>query len=429
MSKDYFDDEKLRYENIEIPDELDFMVKKALKKGREKRKIKSIYKYGVAIASTFLVFVLIVNIFPTVAYAMSKVPGLDKLVELVTFDKGFDNAIEEGLVKEINFEEEQNGVKLKVNTVAGDWKRLWIGYELSGDIDFGYDTIVVTNEGGVSWSTFYTEPYNIKNEQGTQESYIEMAFDKFNEEFTLEFNIYDKGKYIESDLNKEYLASFFVPIKLDGEIFNSELINISIDNTIINTEIGDVEIITLKSSKTRTVMEFKLNSDIYDYMNFENPRLIDNEGNEYEISSYYASKNDENSLIEFQGEIKDNIKSLIFKFDKLYYAEKNNRKIIVDLKNEIVKSNDYKFEFVSFIGDELTLKAESVEGISFESVIYDNGDELFSESGTSCINQGDEYYVKSYLKLNNPNVDEIELKIGWIMKDKVNGGAVELIKK
>ena len=425
MSKDYFDDEKLRYENIEIPDELDFMVKKALKKGREKRKIKSIYKYGVAIASTFLVFVLIVNIFPTVAYAMSKVPGFDKLVELVTFDKGFDNAIEEGLVKEINFEEEQNGVKLKVNTVAGDWKRLWIGYELSGDIDFGYDTIVVTNEGGVSWSTFYTEPYNIKNEQDTQESYIEMAFDKFNEEFTLEFNIYDKGKYIESDLNKEYLASFSVPIKLDGEVFNSELINISIDNTIINTEIGDVEIITLKSSKTRTVMEFKINSDIYDYMNFENPRLIDNEGNEYEISSYYTSKNDENSLIEFQGEIKDNIKSLIFKFDKLYYDEKNNIKI----KNEIVKYNDYKFEFVSFIGDELTLKAESVEGISFESVIYDNGDELFSESGTSCINQGDEYYVKSYLKLNNPNVDEIELKIGWIMKDKVNGGAVELIKK
>ena len=126
MSNIYFDDDKLKYENIEIPEELDFMIKKTLKEGQERRRFKTIYKYGIGIVSTFLVFVLLVNIFPTVAYAMSKVPGLDKLVELVTFDKGFDNAIEEGLVKEINFEEEQNGVKLKLNTIAGDWKRLWV---------------------------------------------------------------------------------------------------------------------------------------------------------------------------------------------------------------------------------------------------------------------------------------------------------------
>ena len=30
MSKNYLDDEKLRYENIEIPEELDFMVRKTL---------------------------------------------------------------------------------------------------------------------------------------------------------------------------------------------------------------------------------------------------------------------------------------------------------------------------------------------------------------------------------------------------------------
>ena len=64
-------------------------------------------------------------------------------------------------------------------------------------------------------------------------------------------------KYIESNLNKEYLASFSVPIKLEEEIFNSELINIPIDNTVINTEIGDIEIVSLKSSKTRSVMEFR----------------------------------------------------------------------------------------------------------------------------------------------------------------------------
>lgn len=431
MSNIYFDDEKLKYENIEIPEELDFIIKKTLKEGREKRRFKTIYKYSIGIASTFLVFVLLVNMFPTVAYAMSKVPGLDKLVELVTFDKGFDNAIEEGLVKEINFQEEQNGVKLKVNTIAGDWKRLWVGYEILGEIDFGFDVSVITEDGGVSWSTFYTEPYSITNEEGGQESYIEISFDKFNEEFTLKFNIYDKGKYVESNLNKEYIASFSVPIKLEEEIFNSELINIPIDNTVINTEIGDLEIVSLKSSKTRTVMEFKLNSDIYDYMTFENPRLIDDKGKEYKISSSYESKGIENNCIEFQGEIKEDIKSLTFIFDDLYYARKDDRKIIVDLKNKVVEKNDYNFEFISLIGNELTLKADSVKSVSFENIILENGDDLISESGTSCIGDEDsgEYYVKSYLRVNDPNVDKVELEIGWIMKDKVEGNSIELIEK
>ena len=421
MSNSYFEHDKLKYENIEIPEELDFMVKKTLKEGREKRRFKTIYKYGIGIVSTFLVFVLLVNIFPTVAYAMSKVPGLDKLVELVTFDKGFDNAIEEGLVKEVNFEEEQNGVKLKVNTIAGDWKRLWIGYEISGEIDFGFDVSVITEDSGVSWSTFYTEPYSIINEEGEQESYIEVAFNKFNEEFTLKFNIYDKEKYVESNLNKEYLASFSVPIKLE-EIFNSELINIPIDNTVINTEIGDVKIVSLKSSKTRIVMEFKLNSDIYDYMTFENPRLIDDKGREYKISSSYASKGIENNFIELQGEIKENIKSLTFVFDDLYYARKDDRKIIVE-------DNDYNIEFVSLIGNELTLKSDFVRSISFDNIILENGEDLITESGESCIEDKDKYYVKSYIKLNDTNVDKVELKIGWIMKDKVKGDSIKLIEK
>ena len=431
MSKNYLDDEKLRYENIEIPEELDFMVRKTLKEGRRKRNLKKFYKYGSGIACTFLLFVVLVNIFPNVAYAMSKVPGLDKLIELVTFDKGFDNAVEEGLVKEINFQEQKNGVKLKVNTIAGDWKRLWLGYEISGEKNLGVDISIVTETGGVSWSTFYTEPYSIKNEEGEQESYIEIAFEEFNEEFTLEFNVYDNEKGRKNDLSKEYLASFSVPIKLEKEIFNSELMDISLDNTIINTEIGDIEVVSLKTSKTRTIMEFKLNSDIYDYMTFENPRLIDNEGNEYEVSSSYASQGFENNFIELQGEIKESIKSLTFVFDEMYYARKDNRNIIIDLKNKGVKPNDYNIEFVSFIGNNITLKAKDVKSISFDNIILENGESLISESGVSCISdeENNEYYVKSYLKLNDTILDEVKLKIFWIMKDSVKGDYIELIKQ
>ena len=67
----------------------------------------------------------------------------------------------------------------------------------------------------------------------------------------------------------------------------------------------------------------------------------------------------------------------------------------------------------------------------FENIILENGDDLISESGTSCIGDEDssEYYVKSYLRINDPNVDKIELKIGWIMKSKIEGNSIELIEK
>lgn len=434
MSNSYFDDDKLKYENIEIPEELDFMVKKTLKEGREKRRFKTIYKYGIGIVSTFLVFVLLVNIFPTVAYAMSKFPGLDKLVELVTFDKGFDNAIEEGLVKEINFEEEQNGVKLKVNTIAGDWKRLWIGYEINIEDDYGVDIrIVDKNTGEGIGSTMWNVLDGQNSDENNSENYLEVGFNEFVDEFVIEFNIYEKKNEIENMLNENYISSFNVPIKLESKIFNSPLREIKLDNNIVSTDVGDIEIISLKTCKTRTVIEFKLNSNKYYYMNFENPRLIDNEKNEYKVSSFMetAKEGSNSRYIELQGEIKDNIKSLTFKFDSLYYAGKENRNIVVDLKNKLVEPNDYNFEFVSLIEDELILKAEEVESVSFENIILENGDNLISESGTSCIGDEDsgEYYVKSYLRVNDPNVDKVELEIGWIMKDKVEGNSIELIVK
>ena len=434
MSNSYFYDDKLKYENMEIPEELEFMVNKTLKKGRGKRRLKTIYKYSIGLVSTFLVFVSLVNIFPKVAYAMSKIPALNKLVELVTFDKGFDNAVKDGLVKEINFEEEQNGIKLKVNTIAGDWKRLWIGYEMNIEEDHGVnirilDKNAVEGIGSSMWSVLDGE----NSDENNYESYLEVGFNEFVEEFIIEFNIYDNKNEIYNVLNENYISSFKVPIKLESEIFNSPLRDVKLDNNVVSTDIGDIEIISLKTCKTRTVMEFKLNSNKYDYMNFENPRLIDNEGNEYKVSSFMetAKEGSSNRYIELQGEIKDNIRSLTFKFNSMYYARKDNRNIIVDLKNKVVEANDYNFEFVSLIGDELILKAQDVESVSFENIILDNGDELISESGVSCIgdkNSGD-YYVKSYLKLKDSNVDKVELQIGWIMKDYVKGISTNLIIK
>lgn len=448
MDKNYFENEKLQYENIEIPEELDFMVKKTLKEGKRRRDRKIVYKYTSGIAASFLAFVLLVNMFPKVAYAASLIPGVDKLVEFVTFDKGFTNAVDKGLTKELNYIQEKDGVKLIVNGLAGDYKRLWIGYELIGNDNYEIQVNIkdsLTGEDvpvGISFG----------NPQITADSgngYLEIAFQEFVENFNLNITVGKKGVSeevitIEEGISKDdeegtyfernnigYVTAFNVPITLEKEVFGNMLKEVKLDNYIMNTDIFDIKLKKIETSKTRIVMTLNLESDEYEYMGFKNPKLIDDKGNEYITSSFYFSENElKDKCIEFSGEISDDIKSLKFICDGVYYAKKDERDISVDLIKGDVEENPYGIEFVSFKNKVLTLRTTNVESLSFEEILDENGEYIVSTRGLSTRGNEEEgtYEVLSYLKVEADNIEELGLKVRWILKDRTEGIEVELIK-
>lgn len=448
MDKKYFEEEKLEYENINIPEELDFMITKTLKEGREKRKRRIIYKYTSGIVASFLTFVLLVNIFPKVAYAASLIPGIDKLVEFVTFDKGFNNAIDEGLTKNLNYVKEKDGVKLIVNGLAGDYKRLWVDYELIGNDKYDVYIRVIDSITGeevpVGIGFHYPETGDMKK------GYLEIAFQEFVEDFNLEIkvgkrNICDEAVKIGDNLiaqgneegdffernNIEYITTFNVPITLEKEVFGDVSKEVKLDNSIMETDIGDIKIKEFETSKTRIVMNFNLESEKYDYMGFENPKLVDDKGNEYPKSSFYFSSNEDGeNLIEFSGEIKDDIKSLKFICDGMYYVNKDKMSINVDLLKGYVEENPYGIEFISYKDKILTLKSSEIQGLSFEESLKENGDVLVLSQGQSshCNVDGEVYELLSYLKIYDESLDRLELKIFSVLKDKTKEFEVYLIK-
>lgn len=446
MDKKYFEDEKLQYENIDIPEELDFMVNKTLKEGRMKRKRRIIYKCTSGIAASFLTFVLLVNIFPRVAYAASLIPGLDKLVELITFDKGFTNAVDEGLTKEMNYIEEKDGVKLIVNGLAGDYKRLWISYDLIGSDNYIVEAKVINKNTGEEIASMIS--FNGYMEGETKGAYLEIGFTEYIEEFDLELKVGKKetenseaqvGEVLSEDEdgsgffereNIDYITTFSVPIKLEKEIFGNVLKEVEISNNIIETEVGDIIIDKIETSKTRIVMKFNLESEIYDFMSFKNPTLIDNVGNKYVSSSSFISGDElGNKYLEFEGELDKNIKTLKFTCDGIYYANKDDRNIKINLEKKYIEENNYNIEFVSYRDNILTLKAMDIEGLSFEGVLDENGESIISSEGTSFTSDnGENYEVKSYIKIENYNLEKIELKIFWILKDLTNPVDSYLIK-
>lgn len=90
---------KKEYEDIPIPKELDEVISKTL---RQKRNKKRIYIWPISIAAAIL-FTATVNLSPHAAEAMSKIPVVKKIIEVITFNR---------------FKEERNTTSIDVKTPA-----------------------------------------------------------------------------------------------------------------------------------------------------------------------------------------------------------------------------------------------------------------------------------------------------------------------
>ena len=349
--KDLFNKEKIVYKNIEIPEDLEFLVIKSINEGKKKN--NRIGLIGKIVAASFITIFIALNLFPKFSIVAQSLPIIGKLAQFLTIDKGFNNAVEAGLIQNINYEDEINGIGLKVSNIVGDYKAMWIEYELPEGYNADVKLMDVNEENEIrAVSTHSTEAY------GKSGNYVKVKFEKFEREFLLVFNVYNANE-------SESLTVFKVPVKLEDK-FNGDLKEININNNLIKTEIGDIEIKSINTSKTTTSMSFILNSDEYNFVKFENPVLIDSKGNEYKVSSSYLKMdNYGNNNIEFEGEVEEN--NIIFKCDGIFYDKKYGKKVTVDLNNELVQDNEYNTTFESYENNILKLKTENVEDIEFKN--------------------------------------------------------------
>ena len=404
--KDLFNKEKIVYKNIEIPEDLEFLVIKSINEGKKKN--NRIGLIGKIVAASFITIFIALNLFPKLSIVAQSLPIIGKLAQFLTIDKGFNNAVEAGLIQNINYEDEINGIGLKVSNIVGDYKAMWIEYELPEGYNADVKLMDVNEENEIrAVSTHSTEAY------GKSGNYVKVKFEKFEREFLVVFNVYNANE-------SESLTVFKVPVKLEDK-FNGDLKEININNNLIKTEIGDIEIKTINTSKTTTSMSFILNSDEYNFVKFENPVLIDSKGNEYKVSSSYLKMdNYGNNNIEFEGEVEDN--NIIFKCDGIFYDKKYGKKVIVDLNNELIQDNEYNTTFESYENNILKLKTENVEDIEFKN--EDDKYKLTSKSATGQEIDRNLYKVNEIITTFDI-LDEddgiMEIEIESIAKDKIKG--------
>ncbi len=95
------------YQNTEIPQELEFIVKQTIvKKEKNMRRMNGLQKTAISAAAVAVLFIGTVNASPTVAKAMSNIPVIGSLVELVT-------------IRDFSYADEKHEVEVKVPQVEG----------------------------------------------------------------------------------------------------------------------------------------------------------------------------------------------------------------------------------------------------------------------------------------------------------------------
>ena len=407
--KDLFNKEKIIYKNIEIPEDLDFLDAKSIIEGNKKN--SRLVLISKIVAASFIAFIITLNLFPKFSIVAQNLPIIGKLAQLLTRDKGFNNAVEADLIQNIDYKNEVDGIKLKVSNVVGDYKAMWIEYEVEEGYKVEVDLTDINEQDKIEG--LFSQSIEAFGRSG---NYIECNFEKFEQEFLVIFNVYNKDE-------SESLAVFKVPIRLE-EKFRKNINGISISNNVIRTKIGDIKVKSINSSKTRTSLIFNLNSDEYNFVSFDNPVLIDNKGNEYKSSRVTSYLNGD-KRIDFEGEIKD--KDIIFKCDNIFYDKKYDKKIIVDLKNKLIQDNEYNTTFESYENNILKLKTENVEGINF---INETEKYTFNRQEIHTLEVSKNRY-KAYEIITSFNIiDEddgiLELEIDSITKDKVKGFKFEI---
>lgn len=104
------------YKEIPIPDELDLIVQRSIKKSlKANRKKRSNFKWIASVGSAALIFLVVINTSTTVANALSSIPGVDRMIKVLT-------------IKEYMVDEPDYDANIKVPAVTDlDNKELELG--------------------------------------------------------------------------------------------------------------------------------------------------------------------------------------------------------------------------------------------------------------------------------------------------------------
>lgn len=428
-------DYKKLYDQVPITiDALDnaIMAGFQMAKQEEKRQPKRHkWIFSIAAAAIILIsFFASIRLSPAFASYMSTIPGIEKIVELIGYDKGMISALENDYYQELGASSEQNGLTVTIDGAIADEEGLILFYTLSSETknkNLFIDKAELQSKEGekldfatISYGSVHTSNQGENSYSGT----LEFFFEKPYSTRSFEMAITVKG-----DVSGQYT----IPFALHKEMEKKKTFTL---NETITLEGQKITFVSATIQPLRAAIHVKKDpQNTKNILNFDDLRLVDENGETWNkpINGATATKiSEEEEIIYLQSNYFRQPKELYLVFNKLQAVDKDNAYVVVDIENEKIlrqpKSN--RFSMVKVSGSTIDFEMPTEEEFPyfpFSKVIDREGKEIKYESSYSG-SLGDDK-VKCF-GINIPNLNKhkgpISLELSFYPEWIVGEGKIKI---
>jgi hypothetical protein len=354
-----------KYKKIEIPAELDSVIDRAIESSI-KKKIKW-YKPMAAVVASILIFVLCINVSPVFASYVERIPGFERLVEIVRFDKGLKQAVDNGFAQKIHKSSESEGVIFTVNDIILDQKNIILTYDLkTKDL---YNNLIIekfkikNNITGQSIINYSLEPVSDQQYSNVNDGIISIQYDNdrnsIPEQIVIEVtSISGLSKDDNEGQRRTINGNWNLSFNIDNEkLKESTPKNLLLENKTVVVDDMKFTIDTVKAYATNMDIHITLASNNpYKFVDFKNIYMEDEKGTKYRFKGSSQERQYEYTF-HFISNYFTTSKYLQLKCDGIYIMPKEKRYIEVDLRNKKIIDDsgfhlEYLFDKRNLINDE-----------------------------------------------------------------------------
>jgi hypothetical protein len=400
---------KKSYEDLAISiQNLDDAIMAGFQKAKqeEKRKPKRHkWIFTLAAAAVFLVgFFTTVRVSPTFAGYLTNIPGLEKIVEMIHYDKGKIAAIENDYYQMLGASEEKSGLKVTIDGAIADENGIVLFYSLQSKKPLKKIYIEKAelkslkgenlDHGSTTYGSSHLSDKGEQNYRGMIEYFFNTPISSKNLTVKLK---------IAGDINDEYQ----IPIHLKKEIKRKKTYEL---NQTVVVEGQKLTVLRAVIQPLRVSIHIKKDpSNSKKIMNIDDLRLVDEHGETWSTVSNGTSGSkisEEEEVIYLQSNYFRQPKELYLTFTKLQALNKEDAFVMVDIENgQILKQpkgniiQDAKVEG-SYIDFLLSLEKD-FSYFPFSNIKDVNGQEVKWESSYSQTISDDGH---KKLGINIPNL-------------------------
>lgn len=378
-------------ENIDIPEiQLDQAISAGITKGKRKQKKNLLIMRTLASAAILIfAFTAMLRTSETFASYVTSIPGMEKIVELVRFDKGLTAAIQNDFAQKIAVSDVHDGLKITLDSAIVDEQMMVLFYKIdssAGHKEITVDNIQLTDDKGKELelsSSFSVGPIDLQKEGETVHEMTYYFYGKVPpEKMKLSFQLAEGRSENGEPINK-YADTWVLPFSIDKEAYKNKREIIKVNETVsFEGQKVTVEKVSIYPTRIGVTVHFD-EKNTKRIFAIEDLRIVDESGEEWAtiangISASHISADKQEVYL--QSNFFKNPKELYLKFSSIRALYKDELTVVVDpdqLKI-IERPRDGRLLRVEREGEDLKFTYLGDRGAPFQHAIDSEGKQIGS---------------------------------------------------